>query len=235
MADVTKIKLPDNSTVNIKDYRIPGVDSTPTPDSENLVTSGGVYQDIEDASRVTSAALNVLNDRLTSVEDDLSNVEDLMQIDTFPEEDSENLVTSGGVYAALIENELATASGINDLDERVTNLEEGIPTKTSDLENDSGFITSEGLEEAVEDLGDTFVKVEDYEIDEEVFTRSLNDLNERLNNVYDKSTVDTLIQNVDVGEVVNQVNIGSTEYTPTNGVVSLPDYPTTLPASDVSA
>ena len=235
MADVTKIKLPDNSTVNIKDYRIPGVDSTPTPDSENLVTSGGVYQDIEDASRVTSAALNVLNDRLSSVEENLDNVQDLIQIDEFPEEDSENLITSGGVYSALIENELATASGINDLDERVTNLEEGIPTKTSDLENDSGFITSEDLEEAFEDAGDTFVKVEDYEIDEEVFTRSLNDLNDRIKNTYNKNEVDTLIQNVDVGEVVNQVNIGQTEYTPTEGVVTLPAYPTTLPASDVSA
>lgn len=69
MADVTKIKLPDNSTVNIKDYRIPGVDTEPTSGSDNLVTSGGVYKDIEDASRVTSAALNDLNDRLTTVED----------------------------------------------------------------------------------------------------------------------------------------------------------------------
>lgn len=33
---------------------------------------------------------------------------------------------------------------------------------------------------------------------------------------------------------VRQVNIGSTEYTPTTGVVSLPAYPTTLPASDTT-
>lgn len=44
MADISKIKLPDNSVVNIKDYRIPGVDSTPTSGSDNVVTSGGVYQ-----------------------------------------------------------------------------------------------------------------------------------------------------------------------------------------------
>ena len=70
MADVTKIKLPNNNVVNIKDYRIPGVDQVPTSGSVNLVTSGGVYQDIEDASLVTSAALNDLNDRLVDIEED---------------------------------------------------------------------------------------------------------------------------------------------------------------------
>jgi len=50
MSDVTKIKLPDNSEYNIKDYRIPGVDSTPTPGSNNVVTSGGVYNTIQTAS-----------------------------------------------------------------------------------------------------------------------------------------------------------------------------------------
>ena len=50
MSDVTKIKLPDNSEYNIKDYRIPGVDSTPTSGSNNVVTSGGVYNTIQTAS-----------------------------------------------------------------------------------------------------------------------------------------------------------------------------------------
>lgn len=46
MADVNKIKLPDKSTVNIKDYRIPGVDTTPTSGSDNVITSGGVYNSL---------------------------------------------------------------------------------------------------------------------------------------------------------------------------------------------
>ena len=46
MADVSKIKLPNNTTVNIKDYRIPGVDTSPTSGSDNIVTSGGVYENI---------------------------------------------------------------------------------------------------------------------------------------------------------------------------------------------
>ena len=49
MADVSKIKLPNNSTYNIKDYRIPGVDTTPTSGSDNVVTSGGVRSAIDTA------------------------------------------------------------------------------------------------------------------------------------------------------------------------------------------
>lgn len=38
-----------------------------------------------------------------------------------------------------------------------------------------------------------------------------------------------------IGEKIDTVKVGTTNYTPTNGIVSLPAYPTTLPASDVSA
>ena len=47
MADISKIKLPNNSVVNIKDARITGVDSTPTSGSTNVVTSGGISDAIE--------------------------------------------------------------------------------------------------------------------------------------------------------------------------------------------
>ena len=43
MADVSKIKLPNGTTLDIKDGRITGIDSTPTSSSGNVVTSGGVY------------------------------------------------------------------------------------------------------------------------------------------------------------------------------------------------
>ena len=74
MADVTKIKLPDNSTVNIKDYRIPGVDTVPTSGSNNLITSGGVYQELEDGDWVTTEEYTqidgVLKDTYTKEEVD---------------------------------------------------------------------------------------------------------------------------------------------------------------------
>lgn len=46
MADINKIKLPSGAEYNIKDYRIPGVDTTPTSGSDNVITSGGVYNAI---------------------------------------------------------------------------------------------------------------------------------------------------------------------------------------------
>lgn len=57
MADVNKIQLPDTSTVNIKDYRIPGVDETPTSGSDNVVTSGGIYTSLSE-----KAPLEVISD-----------------------------------------------------------------------------------------------------------------------------------------------------------------------------
>lgn len=47
MPDVSKIRLPDDSEVNIKDSRITGVDTTPISGSGNVVTSGGVYTAIQ--------------------------------------------------------------------------------------------------------------------------------------------------------------------------------------------
>ena len=46
MGVVNKIQLPDNSKVDIQDSRIPGVDTTPTSGSSNLVTSGGIHDAI---------------------------------------------------------------------------------------------------------------------------------------------------------------------------------------------
>lgn len=51
MADISKIKLPNNSVVNIKDARIAGVDTTPTSGSTNVVSSGGVYAELVDVVR----------------------------------------------------------------------------------------------------------------------------------------------------------------------------------------
>ena len=183
MADVTKIKLPDNSTVNIKDYRIPGVETTPTSGSDNLVTSGGVYKDINDAAEVTSAALNDLNDRLAAVE----TFTDAIEVDDYPQENSEKLVTSGGVYDAIVETEFATATALNTLNDRLTEIAEDynstqyatssalndLNNRISDIE-DTEFLTSSDLSSITNELSNTYVPISSYEVDEEVFTRSLN-------------------------------------------------------------
>lgn len=46
---ISKVKLPDNTTQDIKDSRIAGVDSVPTANSQNVVTSGGTYSEIHPA------------------------------------------------------------------------------------------------------------------------------------------------------------------------------------------
>lgn len=43
MSNVKKIKLPDNTVVDIHDVRITGIDTVPTDDSTNVVTSDGIY------------------------------------------------------------------------------------------------------------------------------------------------------------------------------------------------
>lgn len=63
MADIKKVKLPDNSEYNIKDYRIPGVDTEPTSGSDNVITSGGVYQalaEIEGVEYYTNAEVDTI-------------------------------------------------------------------------------------------------------------------------------------------------------------------------------
>lgn len=61
---ISKVKLPDNSSQELHDYRISGVDSTPTSGSGNVITSGGTYtalagkQDtISDLATIRSGAL----------------------------------------------------------------------------------------------------------------------------------------------------------------------------------
>lgn len=160
MADVSKIKLPDSSEYNIKDYRIPGVDTVPTSGSDNIITSGGVYEDINSKSLVISTALNDLNDRLLEVETSASGsissseyeedqeviaraINDLNEriessvqtFDTTPTENSTNPVTSGGIYNALIQNELVTASSINDVNDRLTVLDDYASAALNEKQN----------------------------------------------------------------------------------------------------
>jgi len=62
MADIKKVKLPDNSEYNIKDYRIPGVDTTPTSGSDNVITSGGVFNAL---TPLTNSEIDTIWDNAT--------------------------------------------------------------------------------------------------------------------------------------------------------------------------
>lgn len=115
-------------------------DSTPTENSENPVTSGGIYNalqnvqpdmsnyydkdEIDEGNRVVSMGLNRLDsgkadksDTYTKTEVDnlLDSKQDALTFDTAPTQNSTNPVTSGGLYNVLgdIETALTTIIGSN--------------------------------------------------------------------------------------------------------------------------
>ena len=102
---ISKIKLPDNSTQDIHDSRVLGVDSTPTANSSNLVTSGGVYQALQGAGAVqdvTVGGTSVVANKVAVIPAiPEAVVAQELSIDSTPTANSANLVTSGGVYSAL--------------------------------------------------------------------------------------------------------------------------------------
>lgn len=60
---IKKVKLPNNTVVDINDARIPGIDSSPTANSTNLVTSGGVKAALTNGSvtKVGTATVGAAN------------------------------------------------------------------------------------------------------------------------------------------------------------------------------
>lgn len=105
---ISKVKLPNNSSQELHDYRISGVDSSPSSGSGNVVTSGGVY-----------TSLAAKQDKLT--------------FDSEPTENSTNPVTSGGVY----ESEIAMATMFGNLlngKESTTNKVTSLSSSSTDTQ-----------------------------------------------------------------------------------------------------
>lgn len=162
-------------------------------------------QEVEDNSLVTSAALNDLNDRLVDVEEgdwvtteEYSEIESVVR-DTYTKQEIDVMLDN-------VDVDLTEYYTKSQADSKFATTSQ-IPTQTSQLINNSGFITSES---------------------DPVFSASpaANITSSDITNWNNKTS--------NAG-TVTQVKIGSTAYNPSNGVVSLPVYPTTLPASDVSS
>ena len=109
MADVNKIQLPDNSVVNIKDYRIPGVDSTPTLGSDNVVTSDGIASAIPSTYAGSPTAGGFANKTVAipfgEVDSDSTATNIKATVDNFPDE------LTDGVCAYIRNDVIASASG----------------------------------------------------------------------------------------------------------------------------
>ena len=115
-------------------------------------------EEIDDSQKVVSSALNDLNTRLElkSDADDLADVattgsyNDLTDRPTVTSEIVENstdLVTSGGVYDVLYENEYIVSSALTDLDDRKADRSEipNVPTNVSAFTNDAGYLDSSDI------------------------------------------------------------------------------------------
>lgn len=114
MADVSKIKLPDNTEVNIKDSRIPGIDSTPTSGSTNPVASGGVYAAVSGIRQLPIVTgsdngkyLSVSNGEWTVVNAPGGST---ITVDSVLSSTSENPVQNKVIYAAIGDIETLLAS-----------------------------------------------------------------------------------------------------------------------------
>lgn len=104
--------------------------------------------------------------------------------------------------------ELVTAAAINNLNARLIGIEEGAASMTYVDTAVAGIVNSAPT--------------------------TLDTLNELATALGNDPNFATTVA-TQIGQKVDTVKVGTTNYTPTNGVVSLPAYPTTLPASDVSA
>lgn len=106
MADVKKIKLPDNSEYNIKDYRIPGVDTEPTSGSDNVITSGGIYAaNYAGSDSNGGPALKTYGVPYGAVDSTSTSTVIKATVDNFPAE------LTDGVCAYIRNNVVASASG----------------------------------------------------------------------------------------------------------------------------
>ena len=81
---VKKLKLPDNSSQDIHDARITGVDSAPTASSTNVVTSGGVATAIENLASAISPLSNLLNTVVYNVQLIIDNLSSSAYIGAVP-------------------------------------------------------------------------------------------------------------------------------------------------------
>ena len=124
--------------------RISSPDQVPTENSSNLISSGAVYSAIIENEEVAAAALSSLDSRVSSLEDDLPrNISDL--------NDDIGIATASDFVSKTEyeEDSEVVAAAVNELNTRVSDVEDGlgnivIPTKVSDLQNDSGFTSNTG-------------------------------------------------------------------------------------------
>lgn len=117
-------------------------DEVPTENSENPVTSGGLYNYITEIEQGTAAALNDLNGRI--------------QTEDTPTQGSTKLVTSGGLYTYITDIEEVVSEALNDLNDRKQDILDidNTPTQYSNnpISSNAAFEMSKVTAAALNDL-----------------------------------------------------------------------------------
>lgn len=106
----------------------------------------GEIKELQGTVSTHTASINEINEKLKELEDETGPVVSI-DVDAELSETSENPVQNKAITKAILDNEEAVASALNKLNSRVATLEGSqgpsgdIPTKLSQLENDTKFIT----------------------------------------------------------------------------------------------
>lgn len=128
-------KLPTAAQLELGELAInfaDGYETLSIKNSNNEIVTFTNDQYWKDKEQVIASALNDLNSRIlaitvpTNVSDLINDVPYLTasDLDDTPTEDSDNGVTSGGVYDYITEIEEATSAALNDLNERIDDIPE---------------------------------------------------------------------------------------------------------------
>lgn len=157
---IDKVKLPDNSVEEVRDSRIPGIDSTPTSGSANLVTSGGVKTavDTKQDTLVSGTNIKTINNESLlgsgniTINADTSACELLANKVTSLSSSSTNTQypSAKAVYDAL-EDKQDTINTVNVTVDNNT----GTPSATASVSNDTLNIAFRNLKGATGPQGNT--------------------------------------------------------------------------------
>jgi len=149
------------------------MDEIPTEGSENVVTSGGLYSYITEIEHVTAAALNDLNDRITSLA--LSDDYTAASQGTPPLAGDTYETAISKLHKVIVDDELITSSALNDLNSRIDNLSLSEDYVAADpVSEPAGGDT---YEEAISKLHGAILE------NELATSATLNDLNTRISDI----------------------------------------------------
>ena len=118
-------KLPTAAQLQLGEIAInfaDGYETISIKNSNNEIVTFTNDQYWVDKELVVAAAITDLNEQLSNIETDISEKQDVLTFDTIPTENSDNPVTSGGVYDYITEIEKATAAALTDLDDRISSI-----------------------------------------------------------------------------------------------------------------